>query len=773
MSFVNVFGGTTIYPADVAYRDLPLTANTTLEWPTELASSANILASIMDVTPAGGTHTIRLPAANLASVGETALFFNVGAVNFIIADNGGNTLVTVAPGLAWQVYLTDNVTANGIWRSTQYGAGTSSATAGSLVGAGIKAIGTTLNQSMPSSSLNTNYTVGVGDRAQVLNWTGGAGTFTLPSAATAGADWFFNVRNSGTGSVTISPSVGGQFINGGASLVMNPGDSAVIFCDSAGFFTVGLGKSAAFAFDFVSIDLTAESSPYTLSGANLNRIAYRFTGTITGNMDVIVPATVQQYWFANETSLASAPYTITLKTAAGLGVNLSRNQRAIVYCDGTNVVDADTGGISIPLTIAQGGTGATTESGARINLGGTSTGIAVFTAVSASSARNSLGSGATGDAIFIAANTAAAQAALGTITVPNGGTGATTLTGVVKGNGTSAFTAGTVSLTSEVSGTLPVANGGTGTATAFTAGSVVFAGASGVYSQDNANLFWDDANNRLGIGTASPGAKLDITGNIRLSDAIPNIEFNNGGAMVYAPAGNTLAFATGGGPAAPIERMRLDSAGNLGVGDAAPAYKLTVAGDIRLTGGGDLRVGSATGTTTSGGDSQIYNDANDMIFTTGTTAAERFRIGSVGQWGIGGATYGASGQVFSSQGASAAPTWLTLATVATSGSFADLSNKPGIRSNGQNVITATKTLGAADSGTNILITTSGITITFPATGFASGEGFAISNISGGNVTLSAPGGSDFGATLPDDGSLFVFCDGGGFWRQYCYSTTRL
>lgn len=50
----------------------------------------------------------------------------------------------------------------------------------------------------------------------------------------------------------------------------------------------------------------------------------------------------------------------------------------------------------------------------------------------------------------------------GTLTVARGGTGATTLTGVVKGTGTSALTAGTVSLTTEVTGTLPVANGGTG-----------------------------------------------------------------------------------------------------------------------------------------------------------------------------------------------------------------------------------------------------------------------------------------------------------------------
>lgn len=57
---------------------------------------------------------------------------------------------------------------------------------------------------------------------------------------------------------------------------------------------------------------------------------------------------------------------------------------------------------------------------------------------------------------------------------------------------------------------LTVGNGGTGTATAFTAGSVVFAGASGVYSQNNAKLFWDDSNGRLGIGTATPGRALDL-----------------------------------------------------------------------------------------------------------------------------------------------------------------------------------------------------------------------------------------------------------------------
>lgn len=43
-----------------------------------------------------------------------------------------------------------------------------------------------------------------------------------------------------------------------------------------------------------------------------------------------------------------------------------------------------------------------------------------------------------------------------------------------------------------------------------TSGSVLFAGAAGVLAQDNANFFWDDTNNRLGIGTAAPAAPLSV-----------------------------------------------------------------------------------------------------------------------------------------------------------------------------------------------------------------------------------------------------------------------
>ena len=52
--------------------------------------------------------------------------------------------------------------------------------------------------------------------------------------------------------------------------------------------------------------------------------------------------------------------------------------------------------------------------------------------------------------------------------------------------------------------------------------------------------------------------------------------------------------------------------------------------------------------------------ATDIRLATGN--AERFRVGSAGQFGVGGATYGTSGQVLTSGGASAAPSWTTISS---------------------------------------------------------------------------------------------------------------
>jgi hypothetical protein len=49
-----------------------------------------------------------------------------------------------------------------------------------------------------------------------------------------------------------------------------------------------------------------------------------------------------------------------------------------------------------------------------------------------------------------------------------------------------------------------------------TAGSVLFSNGTTI-AQDNSNFFWDDTNNRLGIGITSPLHSIDTTGNIRIN----------------------------------------------------------------------------------------------------------------------------------------------------------------------------------------------------------------------------------------------------------------
>ena len=104
----------------------------------------------------------------------------------------------------------------------------------------------------------------------------------------------------------------------------------------------------------------------------------------------------------------------------------------------------------------------------------------------------------------------------------------------------------TTSGTLTLGGTLAVANGGTGTGTAFTAGSIVFAGASGVYGQDNTNLFWDDSNNRLGVGTAAPGYKLDVNGTFGFAPGASVTPADNGDVVFELTNNFTLTVKAKG-----------------------------------------------------------------------------------------------------------------------------------------------------------------------------------------------------------------------------------
>ena len=90
------------------------------------------------------------------------------------------------------------------------------------------------------------------------------------------------------------------------------------------------------------------------------------------------------------------------------------------------------------------------------------------------------------------------------------------------------------------------------------------------------------------------------------------------------------------------------------------------------------------------GETIIRNGHNSHIRFDTNGSNERFRIGSSGQFGIGGANYGSSGQVLTSQGASSAVQW---ATPAAGGKI--LQVKQSVKTNTQSFSTGSSTL--ADS----------------------------------------------------------------------------
>lgn len=431
MSYTSVFGGTTIYPSDVSYLPLALAVNTTLEWPLEASGDVAVAARIIGVTPASAGLSVIMPDATRTGTGQSVLFNNMGATHsFTVKDDAGTVLATVAVGTQWQIYLTDNTTAAGTWEVYQMGASTATVQASALAGPGLMVVGSQLAQAALFTQFTTNLSPTAANRATMYVYTGtGAATLTLPTASTVDNKFFIRVRNQGTGVVLIDPS-GTDLINGVTGLNLAPEDSAMIICDgAANWYTVGLGQNAEFTFDFTSIPVGGGT--YTLSGAQLNRIAYRFTGTLNSDQTIIVPDTVQQYWVDNRTT---GSFTLGLKTAAQASPTLvNQNASAIMYCDGTEVVLADTSTLSLPVAVAQGGTGATTPSGARTNLGITPFGNQLVTALNSTAAQTVLFPNPITDGQMLIGNAATPGFAQTTLTAGTGigilnGPGSVTIT---------------------------------------------------------------------------------------------------------------------------------------------------------------------------------------------------------------------------------------------------------------------------------------------------------------------------------------------------------
>jgi hypothetical protein len=224
------------------------------------------------------------------------------------------------------------------------------------------------------------------------------------------------------------------------------------------------------------------------------------------------------------------------------------------------------------LPLAAGGTGASTAAVARTNLGATTVGSNLFTlpnnttditfprlnvnntvsALTASdfrTATSSAVSGANGDITSLTGLTTA-------LSVPQGGTGATALTGYVKGNGASAMTASASVPVADITGTLPVGNGGTG-ATGLSGyvkgnGASAMTAAATIPYNDLAGHAWicasstsDQAGNYLAavaftLDTGTSGTGITVNASTQITFAAagtyllsPAIQFSNSSATDY------------------------------------------------------------------------------------------------------------------------------------------------------------------------------------------------------------------------------------------------
>jgi hypothetical protein len=345
-------GGSTVQPAAVAYRAVTLAASVVLVWPTQSQTGSDFVARIMDVTPTGVGLSITIGDARYVGNGFDIIWTNAGSFAYNIVGNTGTVLATVSPGQVYYLWLKDDSTQAGTWGSLLFGAGSSSLSAASVAGLGILAIGSTLNENHPVSVTSASpVIISASDRAATYVWSGGTGVFNLPLAGTVGNGFFFHLVNEGTGSVTITPG-GGDTIDGSATQVLQPGNSGIVTAGpSANWFSVG--RDLAENFNFTELVLSVTGGTTTLTQTQAANVVQKYTGTLTSNQSIVLPPIVQVYYVQNATSGA---FTLTFGNGgAGTTISVPSGQNAILFSDGTNVINASTtvSGIT-SIILAQG-----------------------------------------------------------------------------------------------------------------------------------------------------------------------------------------------------------------------------------------------------------------------------------------------------------------------------------------------------------------------------------------------------------------------------------
>ena len=271
-----------------------------------------------------------------------------------------------------------------------------------------------------------------------------------------------------------------------------------------------------------------------------------------------------------------------------------------------------------------------------------------------------------GGTLAVTPSNFASQTANTVLAAPNGAAGVPTFRAIVAAD-IPTLNQNTTGTASNVTGTVAVGNGGTG-ATTLSSGYVLKGNGTSAVS---ASVVYDNGTN-VGIGTTTPGIKLEVSGGI--GDVI------NGNSQVFARSGDNTNFnqvriratatesrleslAVGTGTSSPLvfhtggsERMRITSAGNVGIGVtpsawdsfkvlqvgygaiAAPAFSNTIVTANAYYASGSFRY------IASSSPASVFQQA-DGVFSwktapSGTAGnaisfSERMRIDSSGNVGIG------------------------------------------------------------------------------------------------------------------------------------------